>query len=188
MQKQPNEEGITFFGEVDRNSKGQISSEYPAWYFEQHLENLGEEISKMQYRIDNGLVHPTKMNDDVQKLKKQKERYDAILSSKPKIKGATKDKMAKIYEELGGAISESFFTESEMKLGLANPHEEAKRMVEYKIKVPPELAEAMGVRTIKGCASRNGAAKMWKILGRALDGHSNTGYLKRDRSTFRTGD
>ena len=35
---------LNVFGSVDRDYKDNVTSEYPAWYFETHLENMKEVV------------------------------------------------------------------------------------------------------------------------------------------------
>lgn len=71
----------------------------------------------------------------------------------------------------------------EMKKGLADSHEEARRMTTPNIKLSPELievAEACNVKHTDGKISRTEAEKIWKITSRYLDEPSNTEYLRKD--------
>jgi hypothetical protein len=43
-----------------------------------------------------------------------------------------------------------------------------------------QIAKACNVRMTKGKVSRDGAAKIWKILGKAIGERTNTENLRRD--------
>ena len=56
-----------------------------------------------------------------------------------------------------------------MQRGIADAHEEARRMKEGIIKVNPELARICNLRPyVNGQYSRDEAIKAWKLSGRAL--------------------
>ena len=71
-----------------------------------------------------------------------------------------------------------------MRKGLADAREEMKRMTEPCIEVRGDamnIAKACNVKITKGKVSRDGAAKVWKILGKALgDSPTNIEHLRRD--------
>ncbi len=180
-------EGITFFGEVDINKKGQIASEYPAWYFDNHIEEMKETIATRERALERNAVPPPEIPLFKEKLKAEKERLEKIVSSKPKLTAKQKDELAKEYKHLKKEIRDSMFTRSEMKLGIASPHEEARRMVEASIPINPVLAEKMGVPVRGGKISRKGAEKIAKIISRQLGENTNIEAWRRDKATVRTG-
>ena len=47
---------VEFFGDIDRNSTGQITSQMPAWYFGAHIEELRESISMKKRNLELGRV------------------------------------------------------------------------------------------------------------------------------------
>ena len=178
------EKGIVFFGEIDRNEKGQIKSEFPAYYFESNIEDLRDEIGWKKRALERKNINW----EDVESTKKEVEglekKLHLIETSKPKLKGADKDKIYNEYKRLGGEIRDAMFPRTEMMKGLASGHEEAKRMVNPSITVDPRLAAACNVKLTKGKASRNDASKMFKIMGKVLgDVPTNTEFLRRDRNT-----
>jgi hypothetical protein len=169
---------IVFFGEVDRHPKGGYSSEYPAWYFPRQLTEMKEELRAKENALEYG------DNARKQELRVQvaeiKQRIHDIETSKPKLSAKQKDDLAGKTRELGDAISTSMFTRTDMQKGLADSHEEVRRMTEPCIKVDPELAKACGVPLVKGQATRDGAVKIWKIGRRFLDEPSNVEALRKD--------
>ena len=82
---------------------------------------------------------------------------------------------------------DSMFTRSEMKKGLADPHDEARRMVQPCIDITGNVhvARSCGIDVPTGQTkiNRNQATKMWKILGRLCDERTNVEYLRKDRNT-----
>jgi len=175
---------IVFFGEIDRDEKGVVKSEYPAYYFENNIEDLHEEIGTKERASARKDINWEDVESTKKELEMLKIKTTLIEKSKPKLKGGDKDKVYNEYKHLGDEIRDSMFTRTEMMKGLASPHEEAKRMTERGIKADPELAAACNVKVVGGKVSRNDASKMFKIMGKVLgDVPTNTEFLRRDRNT-----
>lgn len=172
---------IKFFGEVDRTEKGKIKSEYPAWYFEPHIEDMKEEVERWEREETLGFAPHDPERKAI--IKMRKERYEAITKSKPGISDAQKDQLAKEYKKLSKQIRDSMPTRSEMKQGTVSAHEEARRMSEPIINIDADLAKSCGVEVIGGKVSRDGASKIWKITGKYLGEATNVETLRRDRKT-----
>lgn len=177
-------ENVQFFGAADRKGKhadGKISSEYPAWYFDAQIEDLQEEIAHKKRMIDNQLVPPSELPYAREELKKQEEMFERIMS-KPKLTGKDKDDAANFYKHLADQIGDSMPSRSEMKKGLADAHEEARRMTEPIINVrgKTDVLANMGINAKGGKISRNQAAKAFKIIGRVLGEPTNIEYLRKD--------
>lgn len=177
-------EDVKFFGEADRKGRhadGKITSEYPAWYFDAQTEDLQEEIEHKQRQIAQGLVPPSEMPYAREALKKQEETLERIMS-KPKLTGKDKDEAAKFYESLSEQICDSMPSRSDMKKGLADAHEEVRRMTTPIINVrgQTKLLANMGIEAKGGKVSRNQAAKAFKIIGRVLGEPTNIEYLRKD--------
>jgi hypothetical protein len=170
---------IVFFGEVDRHSKGGFSSEYPAWYFPRQLEEMKEELRGKEEALEvPGIARRQELRQQVAELK---HRIHEIESSKPKLSAKQKDDLAGRMRELGEEIRSAMPPRSDMMKGLADSHEEVRRMTEPCVKIDPELARACGVPVTKGLATRDGAVKVWKIGTRALGEPSNVERLRRER-------
>jgi len=177
-------ESVQFFGAADREGKrsdGRIASEYPGWYFDVQLGDLKEEIEYKQDQIKRELVPPSELPYIKEELKKQEESLERIRS-KPKLKGKDEEEAGSFYKKLSTEIRESMPSRSEMKKGLVNVHEEARRMTEPIIDVrgKTKLLANMGITAKGGKISRTQASKAFKILGRVLDEPTNTEYLRRD--------
>jgi len=195
MSKKIKDNGIQFFGELDRKGKqadGAIASEYPAWYFITNLENLKEEIANDERRL--GRLKAQKIFDPEQHarmeedLQGRKEKYERAVNSRPKLGATQKDEVWRAYQNLGGEIREALFTRSQMNIGSVDPHEEVRRMTEARIPVTslsPELAKNLGVKVQNGKISRSQAERAWKILGRSLGEETNIEALRKDRITVR---
>jgi len=179
---------IQFFGDVDRRHKRadeRIASEYPAFYFPTKLEELKENIDKTKRQISMGLIPASELPYAKAELEKSEKRLKEIKSSLPKLSGKEKDALAKVYGELGEQIADAMFTRTAMKKGLADAHEEARRMSEPIIKVGDagKMFENMGITPVDGKVSRNQASRAWKIIGKVLGESSNTESLRRDMKT-----
>jgi len=176
-------DGVEFFGDTDKNKSGNISSEAPAWYFKQHKENLENEISSTKNRLDRGEVPEAQKPETMAELARMRRKLDAINESQPKLNDSQKDIIAKTRSVLGDKIKDAMFTRTEMKMGLADAHEEARRMADPCIKVSHEEAvlikKAGGRISNDGKVSRNDAEKAWKLMGRSIGENSNTESLRR---------
>ena len=178
---------IKFFGEVDLNKKGMKASEYPAWYFDRLIEDMEREVSRKEKALLAGTVRSDMVEKIRGEVKREKARLSDIVNSKPKLTDLQRDKIATEYKNLSKEIGDSMFTRSDMMLGLASPHEEARRMSRPCIKINPEIAASLGMRTHNGQVSRNNAERAYKIIGKRLDANTMVEALRRDKKTVRTG-
>ena len=178
---------VQFFGEVDRNEKGQISSQFPAWYFEAHVDELKESIARKERSLQRGDIPPDAIPTTKAELAKETVRFDEIMKSKPKVGDAEKNLIWKQYKSLGKKISETMFTRSDMMFGTASAHEEAKRMIDPIIELDKDqlaLADAIGVKADENSkVSRNSAAKIFKMLGKLIGEPTNIEVLRKDKAT-----
>jgi len=172
---------IEFFGKVDRDSKGKIISQTPAWAMHTHIDELKEGIASKRRSIDRGLIDDAQVPYLKNEILREEGKLRSIEESRPKLTAKDTDSIHKSYEGLGSAIKETLFSRDEMMKGLADAGEEARRMVNPIIKVDPKLAESCGVKTYRGKVSRNGASKMFQILGKTLGEPTNIEYLRPDR-------
>ena len=171
------------FGSVDLNDKGVDKSTYPAWYFTHLRDDLKNEIDRMETQLDAERIPRSEIQITKERLQQKKLKLREIDSAAMELRGKQKDRVSKVYGELGEAISERLFSRSDMKKGLADAHEEMKRMTEPCVPIVGDaamIARASNVKVVKGKVTREGAAKVWKILGRALGESSNTESLRRD--------
>jgi len=181
---------IQFFGSVDRKGKtdtGKITSAYPAWYFTAHLEEMKEGIDRKYRSIQRGEIPASELDLAGITLEKETKRYEQIMLSRPKLEDKDVDDLAKVYKELEKEIGASLFTRSDMKKGLVDVHEEARRMSEPIINVDRnvELLREMGINIPKNksMVSRNQASKAYKILGKLLGENTNVERLRKDYAT-----
>lgn len=178
--------GVQFFGEVDRNEKGQISSQFPAWYFEAHVDELKESIARKERSLQRGDIPPDAIPTTKAELAQETVRLDEIMKSKPNVSDTERNLIWKHYKALGKKISDTMFTRSDMMFGTASAHEEAKRMTQPIIELDKDqlaLADAIGVKAEDSKVSRNNAAKIFKMLGKLLGEPTNIEVLRKDKAT-----
>lgn len=185
---------VSFFGKVDRNKKGDRSSEVPSWAMQTHINDLREGIESKERAIERGNIPLDAIPQTRAEIQKERQRLTEILESKPKTSPDVEDKLWKVYRSLGKDIQDTLFTRSDMKLGLASPHEEARRMVNPIIKVNKDIVELckengvpVAIKGNEAYLTRNNASKIWKWAGHFLGEPTNVETLRKDRVTARTG-
>jgi hypothetical protein len=176
---------MKIFGDVDRTRDGKPKSEYPSWYFNQQKDELEEGIAQKERALEQELVPVGEERNRMKnKLLHEKKRMDDINESQPKPTEKELAELTKMRKELGGMIKDAMFTRSQMEKGLADAHDEARRMSTPCIELKDEQ-----IPFAKGCdvpishngkVTRKGAEKMWKIASRLLGEQSNTETLRKD--------
>lgn len=179
------ESKIQFFGEVDMDDHGNITSEMPAWYFDVHIEKYEQEIERKERWIKLGYLEQDQIQRTKEEIKQEKKRLKEIKDSIPKLSDGTKDRCWRAYESLAKQIKETMPTRKEALDGLVSPHHELKRLKSKHIKIDPEIAKACGVNVVKGKVTGDEANKCYQILGKAIgDGlNTNVEALRRDGNT-----
>ena len=172
---------IEFFGPIDRNDKGRIVSEYPAYYNEAHVDSLKESVDQKERALESGLIPQDARPQYLASQRMDKEKLEKIMESKPKLSDVQKDSLARTHKQLGEKIRESMFTYTEMTKGTADAHEEAHRMEDPVIPITKDearLAAACGIPVSGGKISRNQASRIWKIAGNNLGENTNVEILR----------
>jgi hypothetical protein len=167
---------IKWFAEVDINAKtGRPSADYPGWYFEQRIAEQEYEIKQMENALDMDLYKGHKKKEALLKLDAMKKRHDQILESKPNLRGADKDRIAKVANDLGDRIKATMPNYSDMQRGATGSVDieaEARRMVlpciEVKTAEEADLFKQRGVEIVNGKVSRNQAITAWKIMSKSI--------------------
>ncbi len=173
-------DGIQFFGNVDRTKDGEVASEMPAWFHDVQVEELLESVSKKERQLDRGEVPPEyafMVKNEVAGLKK---KITEIQMSKPTLKGGQKDMVYKEYQSLQQQIADSMPTRREDRQGFVNPREELKRMKNPHISITPKMAEACGVKPVRGKISGDQANKCYKMMGKVLGENTNVERVRRE--------
>lgn len=174
------------FGSVDRRHgkpDERIASGVPSWAMKQHLDEMKESIDSKKRSLEMGLISSDNQGNYLEIMKREEERYNKIMSSRPKIEGKDIDDLSKSHKELGKKIRESMFTQSQMEKGSVDAHEEARRMKGRTIQITSEsekdLAESCGVTINDGFIGRDDANRMFKVAGSYLETESNPEALRK---------
>ena len=171
---------FTFFGEVDRHPYTKVvTSEFPAWYFTTHMEELQEAVNRKRAALKAGMVDRADVVRVERELAADEHKMEQIALSVPKVSDTRKSDLGTEYKRLSKVISEALPSCEAAKRGLVDAHEEARRMLGACIKMDPALAEACNVKAASGAVSRDGAVKVWKILGKFLGEATNVESLRR---------
>ena len=179
------DESIKFFSEVDLNatdkSRG-IASSWPAWYFETQFENLKQSIEEEERELASETFPKQSIPIKKAKIKKMKERYDAIMEAKENLR-VSDDKIARAVEELGPQLRDIMPTRSDDQKGLTDPHQIAKNWSTPCIKVSSEVAQMArvnGMHVSQNKINEIDAGKLWKIGRAKLGETTNLERLRRD--------
>jgi hypothetical protein len=173
---------LKFFGEGDKGKNGKIASEYPAWTFKAQIEELEENVSKMEGRVARGIVPTSELPYATKAIQREKDKLDRINESHGEVKGH-EDTLDKCQKELGGIIREAMYTRTDGEKGLADPHEVADRWSKPCISLPQDAralaAKANIPMTSDGKVTQIGAEKLWKLCRAGLGESANTEILRR---------
>jgi len=177
-----NDSDIQFFGEIDLNDQtGERRSEYPAWYFDVHIEELREGVERKQRQLDQGLILPDQVQMMKADIERENEKLKTIEKSRPRLTGEQKDRCWNAYKEVADQLATTMPTRKQTQDGLVNPHDELKRMKKTKhIEIDPAIAKSCGVKPVNGKVTGDEAVKCYKILGKVLGESTNPERLRRD--------
>jgi hypothetical protein len=175
---------IQLYSSLDKTKDGKISSEYPVWYHDVHLDNLKESVESNKRRLSRGDVPRDQVNNVKSEIEIGEEKLKIISRSYPTLTDAEKDKLCKLYkEELCPLISETLFTYDQMQKGIASGHEEAKRMVQPTIPIKSvilaDMIEETGGRIVNKKVCRNDLVKVFKLVGKLIGEPSNLEVLRK---------
>ena len=187
------EKDFNFFAETDKNKAGELSSQFPAWYFDVHISELKESIASKKRALRDNRIPTEAIHDNKIELANMEDQLTAIEKSQPTLSDKEKDFLMKTYRAIRIKIQDTMFTRTDMLRGTADAHEEAKRMVNPIIELDKEqvgLAKSCGGKIYevrgKSMVSRNDASKIYKIAGKLLGEPTNVEALRRDRATVET--
>jgi hypothetical protein len=176
---------IMFFTEADLDPKGRIKHQYPVYFNRKQKDDIQEEIRRLKTGIDKKLFPDGVMGEAREKLRKAEDALERMETMRPDFE-KHKDRIAKLRDELGTGISDSLFTRDEMKKGLADAHEEARRMSEPVITLSPSAAGVAvqnGIRiTGDRKVSRTDATRLWQMSREALGEMRDVEVLRRDKA------
>jgi hypothetical protein len=175
------------FGDIDRRHlkhDERISSDIPAWAMRNQTEEMKESIDSKKRMLDMGLIAGSEAGNYKEILKREEDRYNKIMSSRPNIEGKDRDDLAAAHKELGTKIKESMFSRDDMESGKADAHAEARRMkgptIRLKSDAEVNLAESCGVQVDgNGMVCRDDANRMFRVAGSYLETKSNPEDLRK---------
>lgn len=180
---QVNTMSMKLFGKDDCDQFGKVKSEYPVWYYSVHIDDLEESVASDKRRLNRGEVLASTAATFKADLARKEQKLNDIKSNTPTLSVKERDLLNKLRKELEPKIADSLFSRSDMMKGLADGHEEARRMVKNIIPVEPDLAKFLGFcncNVVKGKASRNALAKAFKLTGKLLGESTNIEILRKD--------
>lgn len=174
---------INFFTEIDLDKNGNPKASYPFYHNPRQIEELKEDKRRLEKAISSGFVDADHLPEAKSRIAQYTQQLEAIEKHKPEMEKNI-DKIDKMSKTLAGVIAPSMFTRKEMRDGLVDPHEEARRMSEPIITLPPELCSTAikngipvnGDRKV----SRDGAVRLWQMCQRRLDRSPDAEYLRKD--------
>lgn len=178
----------TMFTKSDLTHDGRRGSEYPAWYFTENIEELKDEAQRKESALANGYISDEDRPRVRQEVARINGRIDEIEGTTPRLSDADRDNLAKARKKLGEQISALMFKSSDVARGLADAHEEAKRMSEPCVIVGDDantlaVVKACGVESISpsGKISRTAAEKVWQIASKFLGETTYTESLRSQK-------
>ena len=173
---------IKWFTEVDYNDKGKLANDLPAYYFDERIKELAEDIRSMEEALDLGVYTGTRKRDAMKQLEDKKKRHSQIVDGRPKLNDVNRDKVYRSLKEFGQKITESMYSESDMWTQKADPHREAERMVNPCIKVTDDIVGSFvrqkGIKVVDGKISRNDASLAYKTMAKILGESTNVEDLR----------
>jgi len=172
--------GIEFFGDIDKDNTGKVTSQTPAWFMDIHLEYLEEDTNKKRRQVERGEIPPEHLYMINNEIKNQQGKIDDIKAGRPKLIGGQKDMIAKQYHELQNLIADSLPTRRDDRRGYVNPRDELKRAKDKHIQVKPELAEACNMKHNGGKISGDDANRMYRMMGRVLGENENVERIRKE--------
>ena len=174
---------MQFFSEVDIDDKGKIKAEYPSWYNPRNLQVLEDEVSQMEFALENKQV-PRGYEPEYRDNLSQKKEHLEKVKNMTLVEDAksSNGKLGDIIGEVGKSLRNELPSKKEMDDGLVDAHMELQKMTVPYIPVSDAmgaLAQACNVPIIDGKVTREGLAKMWKIGTKKLGGYANVETLRK---------
>ena len=182
-------EPVKFFGAVDRERKsleGKILSAYPAWYYEEKIDRMKDDIAVRKSRLDSGKVPADRLEEERNELVERQARLKLIVQSKPKLTDKQKDEVYKFYTHLRDHVINRLPTRSDMKKGIVNIKEEVMWKKKPSIDVTgfAIFCDELNFPILEGRKiSGHQAMAGLKIIGKLLGEDHNVERLRRDFNT-----
>ena len=174
---------INFFTEIDLDSKGNPKASYPFYQNPRQLDEIKEDKRKLEQAVSKGYVDADHLPEVQSRINQYSKQMEALEKHNPDMT-KNMDRINKLSKTLADVIAPTMFTRKEMKEGLVDPHEEARRMVEPCIELPKEIRETAIKNGIQvgsdGRVSRDNAVRLWQMCNRTLGQSTDAEYLRRD--------
>jgi hypothetical protein len=175
---------LKIFGDVDRDPRGRIKSEYPASYFSEHTDELRREIDEMERVLENDGIPGAAKPRFKARLAQKRDRLDLIVNGTPKLTGQEVDLVNRVREEIGTQLKDAHPSRSEKEKGTVDAHEEVRRMSEPVMKIEnanqAEWAKSCGIRiSDNNMVTRNDMDRMFKIASQKLGKSTDIEQLRR---------
>lgn len=171
---------IQFFGEIDRNKEGNVSSDMPAWFFDAQIDEMEEAVGRKRRELDKGDVPIQHYPLKKQQLKNLEAKLEKINASKPRLQGGQKTQFANEYHKLQNLIADSMPTRREDRMGYVSPREELNRCKTHHIQMDPGVAKSCGIKLVKGKATGDQAAKAYKMIGKQIGENTNIERIRKE--------
>jgi hypothetical protein len=183
MAKKTDNSAINFFTEIDLDKNGNPKASYPFYQNPRQLEEIKEDKRKLEQAVAKGFVDTDHLPEIQGRINQYSKQLEALEKHNPDM---TKniDRIDKTSKALAEVISPLMFTRKEMREGLVDPHEEARRMVEPCVELPKEVCETAIKNGVPVGSdrkvSRDNAVRLWQMCNRTLGKSTDAEYLRRD--------
>lgn len=162
-----------------------IVNTYPLYYSNTQRDDIAEERRMIEKAIEGGLYDPVEMPEVKKRLKTLRDKEEMFAHIEPRHLEAKKDSISKLNRRIETILRDSMFSRREMEKGLADPHEEARRMSEPVISLPREiqgLAVANGIAvSSSGKINRNDLVRVWQMGQKVLGEYTDVEYIRKER-------
>ena len=177
---------IKFFGAVDRernDPNGKILSAYPAWYYDEKIDRLKDDIAVRDNRLQAGRIPADRIEEEKKELYARRDRLQDIQQSKPKVTGKDRDEVAKFFRYLRDQVVNRLPSRTDLLKGTVNIRSEVMWKKKPSIDVGNflEMSKALGlVMPEKKKITGHQAMLALKILARLIGEETNIERLRRD--------
>ena len=179
-------EPIRFFGAVDREKNdpnGKILSAYPAWYYDEKIDRLNDDIIVRENKIKSGRVPASSIEEERKELEARKERMKLIRGSRPKVTGKDKDEVVRFFRYIKDQVINRLPSRSDTERGTVNVRSEVMWKKKPSIDVSDYIVmcESLGLAMPeKKKITGHQAMLALKVLAKLLDEEGNIERLRRD--------
>ena len=166
----------------------------PAWSMRNHIEQLEESVSSKKRALERGIVVPDRVMTTKQEIENEENKLNDIKDSKPKLTQEEEKRVSEAYDTIVKLRSNTMFTYDEMNKGLADAHEEARRLSQPIIKIDDSMADICETNNIHVSANSKGdkylsgrdADLLAKYTGQYLGKPTNMERYRKTKTTHST--